>query len=51
MTMTKAASYLLVLATVLSLAACADGGMGTQQQGSSASNQQKAVIPPSNGGY
>jgi hypothetical protein len=50
MTMTKAASYLLVLATVLSLAACADGGMGTQQQGS-ASNQQKAVIPPSNGGY
>jgi hypothetical protein len=42
--------YLLLLAAILRLAACADGGMGPQQQVGT-NNQPKAAMQPSGGGY
>jgi hypothetical protein len=49
MIVTRAATCLFVLATVLSLSACADGSMGSQQQAGT-SSQPKPYIQPS-GGY
>lgn len=49
MIMARIAMYLVVLATALSLSACADGGMGSQQQAGT-SSQPKPYIQPS-GGY
>lgn len=53
MIMTRAATYLVILATVLSLSACADGGVGSQQQ-AGISGQPKPYTPPyiqPSGGY
>ncbi len=49
MTLARIAGCLLALTTVLSLTACANGGMGSQQ--GNADSQPKAVIPASSGGY
>jgi len=50
MTVTKAVKCVSVLAAVLALAACANGGAGSQQPGA-ANSQPQATMPSSGGGY